>query len=272
MAIKLYFFYATLQPCVTQMAYMNSYPSGEWPAAAWPDSGQDWQNSAMTYGGSPESSSVSRPQSHLSEETSAKAGKSSITGSPSQGHWEPYPAASHPHQSGPSTSMDTTYYSNYSEASSASYIPATTDDSYYYNGDMTSYDMGPMASPPSAEYMHQDYDNQYEMPEPQSPDSSRRKSSSNPSSKVVSSPYPLTSHLSTFDQHRKQKRQLQNRLAQRAFRERQAKQQEELHKKVRHLKEEYQNLEHRYQQLAQDHEKCNQRDGHRRDCTCQSSR
>ncbi|PMD27167.1 hypothetical protein NA56DRAFT_654023 [Hyaloscypha hepaticicola] len=220
------------------MAYLNSYSTGQWTAiqeSSWTDQGYGWENSAMSTGGSPESTS------------------SSTAGSPLQGHWEPYPASTHAYQSGTSTVMDSTYCAHHSEASSTSYIPATTDDSYYYNGGTASHDMSPMPSSSlsSQDHQPQDYDPQYELQEPQSPDSSRRKSPSNPSSKI--------------------KRQLQNRLAQRAFRERQAKQQEELHKKVRHLKEEYQSLEERYQRLAQDHEKCNQRDGHRRDCNCQHS-
>jgi hypothetical protein len=142
----------------------------------------------MSTGGSPESTSVSGPQSHLSEGTAAKTTKSSTVGSPLQGHWEPYPASTQAYQSGTPTSMDSTYYTQHSEASSTSYIPATTDDSYYYSGDMTSYDMSPM---PASSLSPQDYLPQdYELQEPQSPDSSRRKSSSNPSSKGVSSPLP----------------------------------------------------------------------------------
>lgn len=147
------------------------------------------ENSAMSTGGSPESTSVSRPQSHLSEGTSAKTMKSSTAGSPLQGHWEPYPASTHAYQSGTSTVMDSTYCAHHSEASSTSYIPATTDDSYYYNGGTASHDMSPMPSSSlsSQDHQPQDYDPQYELQEPQSPDSSRRKSPSNPSSKIVSS-------------------------------------------------------------------------------------
>jgi len=174
------------------MAYLNSYSTGQWTAiqeSSWTDQGYGWENSAMSTGGSPESTSVSRPQSHLSEGTSAKTMKSSTAGSPLQGHWEPYPASTHAYQSGTSTAMDSTYCAHHSEASSASYIPATTDDSYYYNGGTASHDMSPMPSSSlsSQDHQPQDYDPQYELQEPQSPDSSRRKSSSNPSSKIVSS-------------------------------------------------------------------------------------
>jgi hypothetical protein len=186
---KFTLFHPALHPALHKMAYLNSYSSGQWAAiqtSSWTDQGYGWENSAMSTGGSPESTSVSRPQSHLSEGTAAKTTKSSTVGSPLQGHWEPYPASTHAYQSGTSTSMDSTYYTQHSEASSTSYIPTTTDDSYYYSGDMASYDMSPM---PASSLSPQDYLPQdYELQEPQSPDSSRRKSSSNPSSKVVSSP------------------------------------------------------------------------------------
>jgi hypothetical protein len=173
------------------MAYLNSYSIGQWAAvqtSSWTDQGYGWENSAMSTGGSPESTSVSRPQRHLSEGTSAKTTKFSTARSPLQGHWEPYPASTHAYQSGTSTPMDSTYYSQCSEASSTSYIPATTDDSYCYNGGMATYDMSPMPSSLSSQDdQPPDYDPQYELQEPRSLDSSRRKSSSNPASKVVSS-------------------------------------------------------------------------------------
>lgn len=181
------------------MAYLNSNSTGQWAAiqeSSWTDQGYGWENSAMSTGGSPESSSVSRPQSHLSEGTSAKTMKSSSAGSPLQGHWELYPASTHAYQSGISTSMDSTYFAQHSEASSTSYIPATTDDPYYYNDGTASYDMSPTPSSLSTQdHQPQDFDPQYELQEPQSPDSSRRKSSSNPSSKVVSSPIPFQPQL-----------------------------------------------------------------------------
>jgi hypothetical protein len=182
------------------MAYLNSYSTGQWDAiheSSWTDQGYGWKNSAMSTGGSPESTSASRPQSHLSEGTSAKTMKSSTAGSPLQGHWELYPASTHAYQGGTSTSMDSIYFAQHSEASSTSYIPAITDDSYYYNGGMASYDMSPMPSSSlsSQDHQPQDYDPQYELQESQSPDSSRRKSPSNPSSKVVSIPIPLQPQL-----------------------------------------------------------------------------
>lgn len=184
---------AVFNPALQKMAYLNSYSTSQWDSiqeSSWTNQGYGWENSAMSIGGSPESTSVSRPQSHLSEGTSAKTMKSSTAGSPLKGHWEPYPASTRAYRNATSTSMDSTYFAPHSESSSTSYILATTDDSYYYNGGMASYDMSPM--PPSSlssqNHQTQDYDPQYELQEPQSPDSSRGKSSSNPSSKIVSSP------------------------------------------------------------------------------------
>lgn len=233
---------------------MSYYTSGQWPTvqtSTWPDPAlsHDWQGSAMN-GGSPESSSVSLP-TH-STEARANPAKSSSTGSPSQGYYEPmdvantssYAASSYSQQG---TASSSAYYSHHSEAPSTSYLPTTTDDfPYYYSGD-TSYDMSQLSSPTqySSEPATYDHDPSYDLPP--EPESSGRRKSSNSSSK--------------------QKRQLQNRLAQRAFRERQAKQQEELHRKVRHLKEQYEDLEGKYQQLRGEHERCGQAE-HRRDCDC----
>ncbi|KAH8772096.1 hypothetical protein BGZ57DRAFT_895644 [Hyaloscypha finlandica] len=220
----------------TKMAY---YTSGQWPVvqtSTWPGPApyHDWENSTMN-GSSPESSS---------------------SNSPSQGYYEPvdaanmssYTASSYSQQGATSSSA---YYSHDSEVSSISYLPTTTDDiPYYPSGDVTSYGPSALTSPTqySSEPVYQDDQSQYDMtPESEPSSSGRRKSTSNSSSK--------------------QKRQLQNRLAQRAFRERQARQQEELHRKVRHLKEQYEDLEGKYQQLRGEHERCGQKE-HRRDCNC----
>ena len=235
------------------MAY---YTSGQWPAvqtSSWSDPAlqNDWQNSAMT-GGSPESSSVSRPQGYPSEQNQSNMAKSSMTGSPSQGYYEPMDMASTSSYSAASYSQgaasSSAYYSHHSEAPSTSYLPTTADDvPYYYSGDTASYDPSQLSSGYSADpaYQYQDNDANYDLP-PEPESSGRRKSSASSS---------------------KQKRQLQNRLAQRAFRERQAKQQEELHRKVRHLKEQYEDLEGKYEQLRGEHERCGRAE-HRRDCTC----
>jgi len=236
----------------TKMAY---YTSGQWPVvqtSTWPGPApyHDWENSAMN-GSSPESSSVSLPTQ--AKEARAKTPQSN---SPSQGYYEPvdaanmssYTASSYSQQGATSSSA---YYSHDSEVSSISYLPTTTDDiPYYPSGDVTSYGPSALTSPTqySSEPVYQDDQSQYDMtPESEPSSSGRRKSTSNSSSK--------------------QKRQLQNRLAQRAFRERQARQQEELHRKVRHLKEQYEDLEGKYQQLRGEHERCGQKE-HRRDCNC----
>jgi hypothetical protein len=236
------------------MAY---YTSGQWPAvqtSSWSDPPlqNDWQNSAIT-GGSPESSSVSRSQGYTSEQNRSNVEKSSMIGSPSQGYYEPMDMANTTSYSASSYSQgaasNSAYYSHHSEAPSTSYLPTTGDDvPYYYSGDTTSYDpsqLSPSAYSADPAYQYQDNDANYDLP-PETDSSGRRKSSASSS---------------------KQKRQLQNRLAQRAFRERQAKQQEELHRKVRHLKEQYEDLEGKYEQLRGEHERCGRAE-HRRDCNC----